>query len=94
MTGNEIGDAPVQPALLEQIPEDEEIASARIDGAYDTKQCPETIANRGTQTVILPSKARKAMDPTSAGAIAQNDALRGCRHLRRAIWRRWSCYHR
>ncbi|MFT9384195.1 MAG: hypothetical protein ABF553_06230 [Acetobacter orientalis] len=94
MTGNEIGDAPVQPALLEQIPEDEEIASARIDGAYHTKQCPEIIANRGTQTVILPLKARKAMDPTSAGAIAQNDALRACRHLGRAIWRRWSGYHR
>lgn len=34
MTGNEIGDAPVLPVLLEQIPQDEGIASVTADGAY------------------------------------------------------------
>ena len=94
MTGNEIGDAPVLPALLEQIPADEEIVSVTADGAYDTRQCHETIANRGAQAVIPPRKNAKPWDPTSAGAIARNEALRACGHLGRAIWRRWSGYQR
>jgi len=32
-----IGDAPVLPVLLSQIPADERIASVSGDGAYDTK---------------------------------------------------------
>ena len=56
MTGNEIGDAPVLPALLEQIPEDEDIASVTADGAYDTRRSYETIASRSAQAVIPPRK--------------------------------------
>jgi len=94
MTGNEIEDAPVLPAILEQIPEDEEIASVTADGAYDTRQCHETVANRGAQAVIFPRKNAKPWDPTSAGAITRNEALRACGHLGRVIWRRWSGYLR
>ena len=38
ITGNDVGDAPVLPALLAQIPEDEDIASVTADGAYDTRR--------------------------------------------------------
>jgi hypothetical protein len=34
ITGSHIGDAPVLPNLLGQIPEDEQIGSATADGAY------------------------------------------------------------
>ena len=37
---NSIGDAPVLPALLDQIPADERIASFGGNGAYDTKWLP------------------------------------------------------
>ncbi|GBQ23367.1 transposase [Gluconacetobacter sacchari DSM 12717] len=94
MTKNEIGDAPVLPVLLEQIPEDEDIASVTADGAYDTRRSHETIANRGAQAVVPPRKNAKPWRPTSAGAIARNETLRACRHLGRALWRRWSGYHR
>jgi len=30
----------------------------------------------------------------AAGAVARNEALRASRYLGRAIWRRWSGYHR
>ena len=94
MTGNEIGDAPVLPVLLEQIPDEEDIASVTADGAYDTRRSHETIASRGAQAVIPPRKNARPWRPTSAGAIARNETLRTCRHLGRAIWRRWSGYHR
>ena len=38
VTGSHIGDAPVLPDLLGQIPVDEEIGSVTADGAYDTRQ--------------------------------------------------------
>ena len=44
--------------------------------------------------VIPPRKNAKPWKPTSAGAIARNEAVNASRHLGRAIWRRWSGYHR
>ena len=37
ITGSHIGDAPVLPDLLDQIPGDEEISSVTADGAYDRR---------------------------------------------------------
>jgi Transposase DDE domain len=39
MTDNSVGDAPMLPELLSQIPPDEALASVSADGAYDTKTC-------------------------------------------------------
>jgi hypothetical protein len=39
ITGNSIGDAPMLPALLNQIPTAEPIIAVSGDGAYDTKGC-------------------------------------------------------
>ncbi|MBS1054952.1 IS5 family transposase [Gluconobacter kondonii] len=94
ITKNDVGDAPVLPMLLGQISDEEEIASVTADGAYDTRKSHEAIAERDAQAVIPPRKNAKPWSPTSAGAIARNETLRACRHLGRAIWRRWSGYHR
>lgn len=94
ITGNDVGDAPVLPALLAQIPEEEDIASVTADGAYDTRRCHETIADRGAQAVIPPRKNAKPWSPPSPGAIARNEALRAADRLGRTIWRWWSGYHR
>lgn len=51
-----IGDAPVLPDLLNQIPPDKEIASVTADGAYDTRKCHDAIAARNAHAVILPRK--------------------------------------
>ena len=44
--------------------------------------------------MIPPRKNAKPWKPTSAGAIAQNDAVCAQRYLGRTVWRRWSGYHR
>jgi len=94
VTGSNIGDAPILPDLLEQIPADEEIGSVTADGAYDTRKCHEAIAARNAAAVIPPRKNAKPWKPTSPGAEARNEALRAAKYLGRAIWRRWSGYHR
>ena len=52
VTTNAIGDAPVLPDLLAQIPEDEPISSVGGDGAYDTRKCHAAIAARDAHAVI------------------------------------------
>ena len=47
ITGSHVGDAPVLPDLLDQIPPEVEIGSVTADGAYDTRKCHDAIADRG-----------------------------------------------
>jgi transposase len=94
VTGSHIGDAPVLPDLLGQIPPGEEIGSVTADGAYDTRKCHDAIADRGAHAVIPPRRNAKPWKPTTAGAMARNAALRSSKYLGRAIWRNWSGYHR
>jgi hypothetical protein len=44
VTTNNIGDAPMLPEILNQIPPDQDIGSVTADGAYDTRKCHEAIA--------------------------------------------------
>ena len=94
VTGSHIGDAPILPDLLDQIPQDQEIASVKADGAYDTRKCHDAIADRGAHAVIPPRKNAKPWRTITAGAVARNEALRAAKYLGRALWRRWSGYHR
>ena len=94
VTGNHIGDAPVLPDLLSQIPPEQEIGSVTADGAYDTRKCHDAIADGGAHAVIPPRRNAKPWTPTTAGAVARNEALRASKYLGRAIWRNWSGYHR
>ena len=94
VTGSNIGDAPMLPELLNQIPSDQDIGSVTADGAYDTRKCHEAIAARDAHAVVPPRKNAKPWKPTSTGAIARNDAVNAQRYLGRTLWRRWSGYHR
>ena len=94
VTTNNIGDAPILPELLNKIPPDLVVGSVTADGAYDTRKCYEAIAARDANTVIPPRKNAKPWEPTSAGAIARNEAVSAQRYLGRTLWRRWSGYHR
>jgi len=94
VTGSNIGDAPVLPDFLNQIPPSQDIGSVTADGAYDTRKCHEAIAARNAHAVIPPRKNAKLWKPTSPGAIARNDAVSAQRYLGRTVWRRWSGYHR
>lgn len=94
VTGNNIGDAPMLPELLDQIPPDQDVGSVTADGAYDTRKCHDAIAARGAHAVIPPRKNAKPWKPTSTGAIARNETVRASRYLGKTLWRRWSGYHR
>ena len=89
-----VGDAPMLPELLNQIPPEQEIASITADGAFDTRKCHEAIAERGAVAIIPPRKNAKPRKPDTVGAIARNEALRASRRFGRTIWRRWTGYHR
>ncbi len=94
VTTSNVGDAPMLPELLEQIPPDQAIGSVTADGAYDTRKCHDAIAARRAHAVIPPRKNAKPWKPSSAGAVARNEAVNASRYLGRAIWRKWSGYHR
>jgi hypothetical protein len=59
ITGSHIGDAPVLPDLLNQIPAHERIGSVTADGACDTRKCHDALADRGTDAVIPPGTLRR-----------------------------------
>ena len=82
------------PDLLSQIPAHQQIGSVTADGAYDTRKCHDAIADRGAHAVIPPRKNATPWKTVTAGAVARNEALRTSKYLGRAIWRRWSGYHR
>ena len=94
VTTSNVGDAPMLPELLDQIPQDQTIGSVTADGAYDTRKCHDANAARNAHAVIPPRKNAKPWKPTSAGAIARDDAVNVSRYLGRTIWKRWSGYHR
>ena len=93
-TTSDIGDAPMLPELLDQIPPDQEIASVTSDGAFDTRKCHDAIAVRGAAAIIPPRRNAKPWKPDTAGAIARNEILRTSKRVGRTIWRRWSGHHR
>ena len=93
-TTSDVGDAPMLPELLDPIPPGQEIASVTADGAFDTRKCHDAIAARGAAAIIPPRKNAKPWKTVTAGAVARNEALRTSKYLGRAIWRRWSGYHR
>jgi hypothetical protein len=89
-----ISDAPMLPELLNQIPPEQEIGSVTADGAYDTRNCHDAIADRGAAAVIPPRKNAKPWKPNTLGAVARYEALRASKYHGQALWRNWSGYHR
>ncbi|WP_373418455.1 transposase [Sagittula sp. MA-2] len=60
ITGSNIGDAPMLPELLDQIPADVELGTVTADGAYDTRKCHDAVADRGAHA---PSYRRESPRP-------------------------------
>ena len=94
VTSSSIGDAPMLPDLLNQIPADEDLGSVTADGAFDTRKCHDAIAARNSHAVIPPRKNAKFWKADTPGAIARNEAVRSSKYLGRALWRHLTGYHR
>jgi hypothetical protein len=94
VTTNAIGDAPILPALLAQIPMNERITTVGGDGAYDTKKCHAVIAKRHADAVIPVRRNGQPWKEDGSGTEARNETLRAIKRLGRTIWKKWSGYHR
>ncbi len=93
VTGSNIGDAPMLPDLLGQIPADQEIGSVTADGAYDTRKCHDAIADRGPMRHPAPQECQAVEDRHRRRRRAERSAA-AAKYLGRALWRPWSGYHR
>ncbi|MGF2683599.1 IS5-like element ISAha1 family transposase [Acinetobacter johnsonii] len=94
LTINNVSDSQVLGDLLDQIPQDEQIDSVYTDGAYNTKQCRQVIADRQAHAVIPPRKNAKPWKDTKTSSLERNELLRTVKRLGRTIWKNWSGYHR
>ncbi|MDI9667954.1 IS5 family transposase, partial [Acinetobacter baumannii] len=94
LTTNNVSDSQVIGDLLDQIAQDERVDSVYTDGAYDTKQCRQVIADRQAHAVIPPRKNAKQWKDKKRGSLERNELLRTVKCLGRTIWKKWSGYHR
>ena len=93
ITDNRMGDAPMLPELLKQIPSTEPLLSVRGDGAYDTKACYEAMSSRQAAAIIPVRKNAKRWKENTAGSKARNETLAATQYLGRTLWKKWSGYH-
>lgn len=49
VTGSHIGEAPILPERLDQLPANEEIRSVTADGTYNTRRCHDAVADCGAR---------------------------------------------
>ena len=72
----------------------EKIGSVYNDGAYDTKHCRKVILDRQAYGVIPPRKNAEPWKDKQAKSIERNELFKTAKCLGRAIWKKWSGYHR
>ena len=69
---------PITALVPKAIPPD--IGSVTADGTYEIRGCYNPIADRGAAEVIPPHRNAQPWKPSTAGAIARNDALQTSSH--------------
>lgn len=70
------------------------IATATGDGAYDTKACHAAIAAVGAAAIIPTRKNARLWKTYPPGGETRNEIVKATQRLGRALWKRWSGYHR
>ena len=85
VTGSRVGDGPMLPKLLEQIPPIEAIGTVTADGAYDTRACHAAIAACEATAVIPTRRNGRPWKETTPGARARNEILRATKRLGRSM---------
>ena len=94
LTTSDVGDAPMLPDLLDQIPPRQEIATVTADGAAETRKCRDAIAAAGAAAIIQPCRTAKPWQPDTGGVVAAKEILRTSKRVGRTIRRRWSGHRR
>lgn len=75
ITGSNVGDAPMMPELLSQIPLDVEIGPVTAYGAYDTRKCHDAVADRDAMRSY---RRARTPDPGSHRPRAPSPGTRPC----------------
>lgn len=71
------------------------IATATLDGAYDTQGCyAALVVDRVIMPIIPPRKNDRPWKARTVGSEARNAAIAACQRLGRLIWKCCSGYHR
>ena len=94
VTANHVGDAEVLPNLLDQIPASEKIEAVYGDDAYDTKQCYQSITERGAEPIIPPRVNACIWKSFQPYAHARNQVVILIQQVGLVVWKKWSGYHR
>jgi Transposase DDE domain len=92
-TSSREGDSPTLPALLDQIPEGEQIGSVTADGAYNTRRCHTAILEHEATVIIPIRKNGRLWREDCPAAVARNAILRDVREEGCAAWKRRNGYH-
>ena len=64
------------------------------DRVYDTKCCRQLISDHQAHAVIHPRKNARPWKDQNIGSLERNELLRTVKRLGRAVWKKWSGYHR
>src|SRR5512135_1027878 len=88
-----VTDAEAVPALLEQV--DNPVERASADGAYDRRAVYEALDRRGARAVIPPRRDAKIQrhGNTAGPRLARDENLRRIRKMGREAWKEESGYH-
>lgn len=95
LTGNDKTDGSQLPELLKQVKEP--VSRVMLDGAYDTKECWDSILEMGAQPIIPPRENARIWYENIPGDLEhypRNVALREIQTLGRAEWKKKIGYHR
>jgi IS5 family transposase len=94
VTTSNYSDNEVLPDLLNQV--EEKIEQVSGDGAYDKRNCYETIRGRQARAAIPPQRNAKIWQHgnTKDEPLARDENLRRIRAVGRAAWKKESGYHR
>jgi Transposase DDE domain len=71
LTSNDVVGTPMRPELLDQILQDQDIASVTTDGAYDAHKYHDAIAHRGTAGSCHPARTPSVEDRHGVCSRAQ-----------------------
>jgi hypothetical protein len=88
-----VGDSPILPELLAQIPLDEPVASICGDGSYNPKGCHAVIAQTGPGA-DTPAQERKAVEREAGGGRRTQRSAAGLLKAWARYLDEWSGYHR
>ena len=87
LSRNGVGDASMLPELLGQIPAEEAVLSVSGNGAYDTQDCYDAIAERGAEAVMPTRKNAQPWKRKRPAAAVRNETLRATNRLGRGSGR-------